>query len=399
MVPYFPGSGRRITASVIPNPATPATFCAIAANPSKAHQGGDAPPEFPTQMVCDLAEAEPFSPFLGKPHAPILGAFGGDRLHQCSTSGSYDVERALNENYSALYRSKLKLSAEDHPKAWDDLTFRVGPRTFVYIDGTQIKGFAETAGEAERLVTSFNTRYSKPAAPKAGCFNLIKMGRDIDLEEVPLDLETVLGEEAFSLHYGTGSIEWHQSFTEKLRKKRHGLSILEGEPGTGKSSYLRHLMGELKDSHRFYFIPPTTMGVLSNPEFVGFWAEERRQHKDQKFVVILEDCDTALMTRGTDNSQQVSAILNLSDGMMADFIRLHILCTINCKAVDIDQALLRPGRLICHRIFRRLEHPEAVRLAASLGRSLPSQRDYSLAEIFAEDAPEAMRRPRIGFGG
>ena len=64
------------------------------------------------------------------------------------------------------------------------------------------------------------------------------------------------------------------------------------------------------------------------------------------------------MTRGSDNREQVSAILNLSDGMLADFLRLQIICTINCSAADIDPALLRPGRLLCHRIFNRLTTPK-----------------------------------------
>jgi hypothetical protein len=352
------------------------------------------------QLVCNLDEGGAYAPSYDKPHVPVLAAFGGSQLHWCRWSGECDLERALHENYSAIYRSVLRISAgEDPTKKWDDLTFQFGPRTFVYIDGCRIHAFAETPEEAERWVTNFNTRYAKPLEPSAGCFYLIKMDRDIDTEPVPLNIDTTLEDESFTLHYGRGSIEWHRSFAERLRNKMHGLSILEGEPGTGKSSYLRHLMGELSDSHRFYFIPPAMMNVLTNPQFVGFWARERVIHKDQKFVVILEDCDTALMTRGTDNSQEVSAILNLTDGMMADFLRLQVICTINCRATDIDQALMRPGRLICHRVFRRLDPQEAVRLAARTGRNLPNQQDYSLAEIFADDMSEMHGRPRIGFGG
>ena len=156
-------------------------------------------------------------------------------------------------------------------------------------------------------------------------------------------------------------------------------------------------MGVLKESHRFHFIPTSTMGVLSKPEFIGFWADQRRTHANRKFVVILEDSDAALMTRGSDNREQVSAILNLSDGMLADFLRLQIICTINCSAADIDPALLRPGRLLCHRVFRRLDYSDAVRLAESLGRKLPQASDYSLAEVFAGHETDEINRPRIGF--
>ena len=157
-------------------------------------------------------------------------------------------------------------------------------------------------------------------------------------------------------------------------------------------------MGVLKESHRFYFIPTSSMGILSMPQFIVFWADQRRFHSNQKFVVILEDSDAALLTRSSDNREQVSAILNLSDGMLADFLRLQIICTINCTTADIDQALLRPGRLLCHRVFGRLDYPQAVRLAESLGRKLPAVRDYSLAAVFllGYDS-EQFDRPHIGF--
>jgi ATP-dependent 26S proteasome regulatory subunit len=103
------------------------------------------------------------------------------------------------------------------------------------------------------------------------------------------------------------------------------------------------------------------------------------------------------MTRGADNREQVSAILNISDGMLADFLSLQIICTINCSAADIDPALLRPGRLLCHRVFGRLDYPQAARLAERLGRKLPQAPDYSLAEVFAEHGTVETSRPRIGF--
>lgn len=156
-------------------------------------------------------------------------------------------------------------------------------------------------------------------------------------------------------------------------------------------------MGVLKESHRFYFVPPTTMSVLSEPEFIGFWASQRRRHCNRKFVVVLEDSDDAIMTRGRDNCEHVSAILNLSDGMLAAFLRLQIICTINCAATEIDCALLRPGRLLCHRVFRRLDPLAAARLAQSLGQTLPVASDYSLAEVMAGQYSEEVSRPRIGF--
>jgi hypothetical protein len=361
-----------------------------------AHGGGKS--DSPARAVCDLAETNAFCEYHGKPHVPVSAAFGAERLHVCRLQGSWDLDRAVKENSDALFRSIRKLPSEDTVAEWDDLTFQFGPRSFLYADKNRIVGFASTPKEAERLVAQISKTCLKSPAPTGGTFYLIKQGRyDIECETVTLPLATILNAEAFSLHYGSESAQWHQDFVGKLRQRIHGLAIFEGRPGTGKTFYLRHLMGVLQESHRFYFIPTSTMGVLSKPEFIGFWADQRRIHDNRKFVVILEDSDAALMTRGSDNREQVSAILNLSDGMLADFLRLQIICTINCSAADIDPALLRPGRLLCHRVFNRLDYAHAVRLADSLGRKLPAARDYSLAEVFAGHDADRIDRRRIGF--
>ena len=354
--------------------------------------------DFPTSMVCDLSEARAFSLGYAMPNVPIMAAFGGDRLHSFKLEGSWDLDRAASENADALFRSIRRVPAKGSSAEWDDLTFRFGPRSFLYADENQIAGFASSPIEAERLVTQFSKTYLKPLIPGGGEFHLIQQERsDIKCHTVLLPPDTILSDESLSLHYGSGSREWHRDFVGKLGERSHGLSIFEGSPGTGKTFYLRHLMGVLRESHRFYFIPTSTLGVLSKPEFIGFWADQRRFHANRKFVVILEDSDTALMTRDSDNREQVSAILNLSDGMLADFLRLQLICTINCSTADIDPALLRPGRLLCHRVFERLDYPQAARLAESLGRKLPLARDYSLAEVFAGHGTDELNRPRIGF--
>ena len=357
----------------------------------------------PTRMICHLAEANAFVEEYRKPHVPVMSAFGGGRLHVCRFYGSWDLDRMVTDNADALFRSIRKLSskdAKDATKEWDDLTFRFGPQAFLYADKDRIIGFAATSVEAEKLVAKFSQKYRKPMPPTSdgGIFFLVQQdGDNIKTKEVSLSSDTVLKPESLALHYGTGSGEWHQSFVKKLSERTNGLSIFEGRPGTGKTFYLRHLMGELKESHRFYFIPTSTMAILSRPDFIGFWTDQRWHHSNKKFVVVLEDSDAALMTCGSDNREQVSAILNLSDGMLADFLRLQIICTINCSASDIDSALLRPGRLVCHRVFGRLDYTQAARLAESLGTTLPPASDYSLAEIFAGNGGSEINHPRIGF--
>ena len=352
--------------------------------------------------VLDLAAAGSHfdNKSVGTNHALLLAAFGTEPMHEYGQCENLDLQRAVFENSSALRRSYRFWNKEEKKHTWDYLTFQFGSRAFLCIDKPQIRGYAETPAMAKRLVRWFISSYlEEPPKPTVGgSFKLIKhSGSGIGTTSVPLQDDSVLHDETFVLHYGQDTDRWHRQFLEKLQTTKSGISILEGPPGTGKTSYLRHLMGLLRESHRFYFIPPSSMAVLSDPTFVEFWADERLMQKDRQLAVILEDSDAALMTRDSDNRNKVSALLNLSDGMMADFLRLQIVCTINCTVGEIDQALLRPGRLISHRVFSRLDYRQASRLAESLGKSLPVVRDYSLAEVFAGHDSEKLSRPCIGF--
>ncbi len=360
------------------------------------------PPALPLTAVCDLADVNAFSHCGFQPHVPVLAAFGAGRLHKYHTPGLWDLEAAVASTPAeTLFRSVRAVDPESKLSRWEALTFRLGPHAFLYVDATDLTGYADTAAGAQRLVEDFAAKHAKAAPSAGGSFFLIKTdGREIDTEPVPLEAETLLAPGLFALHYGEEGATWHRGFTEKLRAARWGLCILEGSPGTGKTSYLRHLTGELKDTHRFYFIPPASLEVLSSPDFIGFWAGERRHHAERQFVVILEDADAALMPRAADNRSQVSAILNFSDGMLADFLRLEVICTVNARALDLDPALLRPGRLLRHRRFGRMEAARTRRLAEHLGRNLPAGEDSSLAEVYAggdRDSGAAPRRPRLGF--
>lgn len=355
------------------------------------------PASTPAQITCELSEAGAYSPSYDHPHGPVLAAFAGGPLHEYRTVGKFDLAKLITLHTQYLFRSVYRSESIAADSLWDDLTFRLGPHAYVYADESRLIAFADTAQEAERLACQFHEACVMPPEPQGGSYRLIRVGRDITTQQVPLTSETVLTAPQLRLHYGPSFPEWHQDYLAKLRRQRHGLSLLEGPPGTGKTSYLRHLMGELKETHRFYFIPNGTLSVLTNPEFVGFWADQRRRFEKEKFVVVLEDADTALMPRGADNRDQVSSILNLSDGMLADFLRLQIICTINGRATDIDPALMRPGRMLCHRVFDRLPHEHAAELAAHLGKTLPALGSYSLAEIFADETPGPRPQRAIGF--
>ncbi len=254
-------------------------------------------------VICDLAEGNAFVESHGTPHIPVISSFGAGQLHSCRLHGVWDLDLMMKDYARVLFRSIRKLNSNKALEVWDDLTFQFGPRSFVYADLTRVIGFATTPDEASSLVKKFAESYLKAAikADTGGEFNLLQMEvTEIKCHKIRLPASTLLTSEALNTHYGTGSEAWHESLVKKLRTRDRGLCIFEGVPGTGKTFYLRHLMAVLKETHRFYFVPTTSLSFLSRAEFVGFWVEQRRQYSQQQFVVVLEDSDAALMTRGTD---------------------------------------------------------------------------------------------------
>lgn len=354
----------------------------------------------------NLSDGKAYHPEANCPPAQVMVAFGIDPLHCCKLEGKFDYERAIMENPGLLVRSFKRIFDSERQREWFDVIFRYGERAFIYGDSSierkRIVSYASTEAEAERMAREFWEKYAVPLKQNEGSFHIInatKYSSEIKTQEVLLTPQSLLSDEQISLHYPEGTSIWHAEFVEKLQGKANGLSIFEGPPGTGKTSYLRHLIWILNKSHRFYFIPTTAMGVLCNSDFVNFWVNEIQAHKKKQFVVILEDSEKVLMTRESDNREEVSVLLNISDGMLGDFLHLQVICTINCKADQLDQALYRPGRLLCHRKFERLDPHQAARLSSHLGKSLPHYQDYSLAEVFAGEEHAVPTRPRMGFGG
>jgi hypothetical protein len=350
--------------------------------------------------ICDLTKGAAFFPERNTPPVPIAAAFGTGPLHQCKRQGKWNFDQAVSECAGELIRSFKIVFPKESLLRWEDLIFRFGEREFLCAEESRIVGYAETALQAEKITEDFSARFGITEQGGKGQFRLIRRDKydAFACEDVALSDQTELESDAFRLFYPGDAAAWHMRFLENLRRKKCGLSILEGSPGTGKTTYLRYLIRELEASHRFYFVPPSGLSMLSNPDFIGFWSREMQASPKKKFVMILEDAEAALMSRAGDNRDLVSALLNLTDGMLGDFLSIQIICTINCRLSEVDSALLRAGRLIAHRVFRKLAPTEMHALADHLGKKAPDLEECTLAEIFSETITDSQLPRRMGFG-
>lgn len=156
-------------------------------------------------------------------------------------------------------------------------------------------------------------------------------------------------------------------------KKDKGIVLLHGLPGTGKTTYLRYLVGKIKK--RVLFLSPTVAENLMSPEFVELLIN------NPDTVVIIEDAENIIMDRKFSNSSSVSNLLNISDGLLADFLNVQIICTFNNSLTLVDSALMRKGRLIAKYQFGKLSIEKAQRLSNHLGLTQVIDKPMTIAEI------------------
>jgi hypothetical protein len=209
--------------------------------------------------------------------------------------------------------------------------------------------------------------------------------RSFDINIPELDIE---------LNYGKEWEEKHEYLLSALAKEtKKGIALLHGLPGTGKSMYIRYLISILADDRTMIYLPNQLISSITDPQFLPLMAEYPNS------VLIIEDAEEAIKSR-KQGGHTVDKILNLSDGIISDFLGTQIICTFNNDISAIDEALLRKGRLILKHEFGRLDINQAQKLSDKLGKGTTITKPMTLSEVYNQDelySEDMKERSSIGF--
>ena len=195
--------------------------------------------------------------------------------------------------------------------------------------------------------------------------------------------------------YNDDFFEVHNRVKNALTNENKGVVLFHGIAGSGKTNYIKWLTSQIPNK-KFIFVPTSMIGSLTDPAFIGLLIDNKNS------VLVLEDCENYIAERTALNSNTdvVSSILNIADGMLSDVLECQLICTFNSDISKIDSALLRKGRLIAEYKFKELTVEKCNKYLQSTDRDFIIDKPYSLAEltnIDVKELKEQNKQTKIGF--
>ena len=326
-------------------------------------------------------------------------------LAYCNTIPNLIIEREIdckkaNNWFNETYKSEIKDWYYDKRSFYgskkvefDDIFYFLFDDLMVNFDTNNsfIKFlFRKTdTSKVDEVINGINKFKKKKERQKPEIQIMINGRFGIDFKTVEL-LKPKLGIED---NYNDDFKEIHQTIVKRLSMKNDkGLVLLHGKPGTGKSSYIRYLISKIKKN--VIFLPPNVASGITNPDLIPILLNNPNS------VFVIEDAENIISDREKYGSSPVSALLNVSDGLLSDCLNIQIICTFNTDISKIDSALLRKGRLIAKYEFKELEVHKAVALSNKLGFKINYSSPMPLSAIYNQgekDFQEIKKDYTIGY--
>jgi hypothetical protein len=204
--------------------------------------------------------------------------------------------------------------------------------------------------------------------------------KDFDIKDKIYELQLL------DMHYGEGFEEFNDKLINRLLNEQKGLTLFHGDPGTGKTTFIRHLIKKIKLNDKYnniLYFPPTMVGSITEPGFINFISEWVSDSKGKNYLLI-EDAEPLLESRNQSRNIGITNLLNLTDGILNDVLSIQIIATFNTNLKNVDVALLRPERLLARKEFKFLSEDKGKKLAEKIGVKVDLIKgEMSLADIYS----------------
>ncbi|MDE0472420.1 MAG: AAA family ATPase, partial [Ekhidna sp.] len=293
---------------------------------------------------------------LKKAHNWFLGVFEKE-IKDC-----YFIKKYFNGIKTALYRDILYFIDDDLLVQFNIQESRV---RFLFRKTDILK----VEALAKRIQRFKKRKWAKPELKI-----LTQLGEGIEAEKH----EIVRQKASIPDNYNDDFKDVNEIILKRLRQKNDkGIVLLHGKLGTGKTSYIRHLIASVKKD--FIFLPPSMAGSITGPALMRVLTE------NPNTIFVIEDAENIVIDRNKEGYSPVSAILNISDGLLSDCLNIQIICSFNTDLSKVDSALLRKGRLIAKYEFKELTTDKARKLSEKLGFSSEINEPMTLTDIYNQD--------------
>lgn len=174
-----------------------------------------------------------------------------------------------------------------------------------------------------------------------------------------------------------------------IKDDHEGISILYGPAGTGKTTLIKKLIQESPDKN-FVLVNSKDLESPDSECYLEYFLEEENR------IFILEDCEKLLLTRNRGGgSNQLATILNMTDGLLGNTLKTKFIGTFNTDLRNIDEALLRRGRLK----VKYYVGPLCLEKTRELARDPSINKEMTLAEIYNKEENDFSKNSgkKIGF--
>ena len=200
---------------------------------------------------------------------------------------------------------------------------------------------------------------------------------DLNTEHMPVEeMYPFLGEESLKSYY------------RRFAESSANILLLIGEPGTGKSTFIRGYLNEMVSSTLLTYDASIIECDDIFAKFIGGSYD----------TFVIEDADEFLKPR-TAGNRLMHKFLNIGDGLVSKSSKKLIFST-NLPSIDnVDSALTREGRCFDILHFNRLNANQASKLADVFNTTVPNELEkYTIAEIFHEKRNKLIKKnSNFGF--